>query len=277
MTTDSPRMVAPGKEVLLTSFRLNGQKMVDSLRALDDSGRRVPGMSWTAGELGAHLVTSLGELTKAVGGRPCAYDGAVTSDTVATVDQDLVSAYPERNLGVLAEQLTEQQAAYAQVVEARPGTDLVPAVDPQGSVNSITSIFVLDYHNHGSQVAALGPPWALDVVDVRGAVAALVPAIMNHDVAKTFKGRFALRLRGADPLDLSFDRGRYSVGEPLPRVDCHLVADPVAFLRLTAGEFITQRHAVLTGKLLAYGRKPWLALGLLRVLPPMTHGGRRTR
>ena len=44
-------------------------------------------------------------------------------------------------------------------------------------------------------------------------------------------------------------------------VDCHLSADPAAFLLLGYGR-IGQWRAIGRGQLLAWGRKPWLALRL---------------
>jgi hypothetical protein len=46
---------------------------------------------------------------------------------------------------------------------------------------------------------------------------------------------------------------------PAPNADCRISADPVAFL-LTGADRESQWKAVLTGKMLAFGRKPWLAL-----------------
>ena len=45
------------------------------------------------------------------------------------------------------------------------------------------------------------------------------------------------------------------------RVDCHIVADPVAFL-MVAYARQSQWEAIAKGKLLAWGRRPWAALRL---------------
>ena len=55
-----------------------------------------------------------------------------------------------------------------------------------------------------------------------------------------------------------FDNGSVRVEEPSSRrVDCHVSADPVAFLMVV---WARQSHwtAIATGKLIAWGRKPWL-------------------
>jgi hypothetical protein len=50
-------------------------------------------------------------------------------------------------------------------------------------------------------------------------------------------------------------------------VDCHLLADPVAFLLVMYGRRGPVRTA-LTGGVLAWGRRPWLALQLPRLFRP---------
>jgi hypothetical protein len=65
---------------------------------------------------------------------------------------------------------------------------------------------------------------------------------------------------------LHFDDGDLTVEpEPSGRVDCHLSADPVAFMLVGWGR-IGQGPAILKGQLLAWGRKPWLGLKLRSLL-----------
>ena len=56
-----------------------------------------------------------------------------------------------------------------------------------------------------------------------------------------------------------FDDGTVHVASgPAESVDCHVSADPAAFLLLMYGRQGPLRPA-LTGKVIAWGRKPWLA------------------
>lgn len=48
---------------------------------------------------------------------------------------------------------------------------------------------------------------------------------------------------------------------PSRRVDCHISADPVAFFLLGSG-LASQWPLIARGKLMTWGRKPWLALKL---------------
>jgi hypothetical protein len=49
------------------------------------------------------------------------------------------------------------------------------------------------------------------------------------------------------------------------RVDCHVSADPVALLLIAYGRR-SQWVPILTGKLIAWGRQPWLGPRLVRYL-----------
>ena len=51
---------------------------------------------------------------------------------------------------------------------------------------------------------------------------------------------------------------------PARKADCRISADPVAFL-LTGAERESQWKALLTERMLAYGRKPWLALRFKKI------------
>jgi hypothetical protein len=86
--------------------------------------------------------------------------------------------------------------------------------------------------------------------------------------------RFALRLRGAPPLALTVEHGTLTIGEVTGPVDCHIVADPSAFLLESAGGFVSRLHMALHLEMLAYGRRVWALLALPKLLPPVQHGGK---
>ncbi|MGH3764961.1 MAG: SCP2 sterol-binding domain-containing protein, partial [Pseudonocardiaceae bacterium] len=69
---------------------------------------------------------------------------------------------------------------------------------------------------------------------------------------------YDVRIRGGDRFHFIFNDGALSIEDPSPRkVDCHISADPVAFL-MVAWSRQSQWTAIANGKLLAWGRKPWL-------------------
>jgi hypothetical protein len=265
---------------VLGALHRSGEQMTRTLTDMDDGARPVPGLVWSAAELAGHLVRSLEELTLALEGRPCAYDGAKQAGTTADVDDRLVANFTIREMAVLAALFEERLARFREVLSNLTSDHPVPAIAPHATALALGAIFVVDHHNHGPQLArAGGPAWLIDVPGIRQCVAALVPAVYDRAAAAGRHDRFELRLRGAPPLELTVDHGRVWIEDFDHRtaVDCHLVADPGAFLEISGGGFMSRGRAVLTGRFFAYGWKPWRALAVLKVLPPLNHGGKAPR
>ena len=64
---------------------------------------------------------------------------------------------------------------------------------------------------------------------------------------------------------LTIDDGQLTVGSDGAPVDCHVSADPVALLLIADGR-PGQWIPIMTGELVAWGRKPWLGSRLVRYL-----------
>ena len=76
-----------------------------------------------------------------------------------------------------------------------------------------------------------------------------------------------MRLRGHERFAFVFDDGLTIEQDTSEPVDAHLSADPVAMLLLMLGR-ITPSRAILSGKVTAWGRRPWR---LRQMLTVMTH------
>jgi uncharacterized protein (TIGR03083 family) len=128
------------------------------------------------------------------------------------------------------------------------------------------SIMITEALVHGYDIArAEGSPWTIDAdvarLSVRG-VFPLLPEYVNRDAARDVRACYELRLRGGPPVYLTFENGVLSVDQSPPRpVDCRLSVDPAAYLLVGYGR-IAQWGPVLKGKVMTWGRKPWLGLKL---------------
>jgi hypothetical protein len=72
------------------------------------------------------------------------------------------------------------------------------------------------------------------------------------------RATYDLRIRGGDSFHFLFDNGQLHIVEASSRkVDCHISADPVAFLMVVWNRQ-SQWSAIARGKLMSWGRKPWL-------------------
>jgi uncharacterized protein (TIGR03083 family) len=119
---------------------------------------------------------------------------------------------------------------------------------------------------HGHDVArALGRPWPIDpgpaALIIEGVIPVL-PAQVSSDRTAGFTACFEIRPRGFASQLWEFRDGQLHVDPPSPRpIDVHLSADPAALVLVMYGRESQWRH-IPAGRLVAWGRKPWLALTL---------------
>lgn len=230
------------------------------------AGARPNRMRWSNAEIAAHMLASVAEAEKAVRGQPSAYDVEQSAD----LDERMVAAVPERDTTVLAQLLGERTASFTETVSALRPTD--PLKAPRATVGALTALLALDHHLHGGQVVETsGDRWTSEVAGLPAALRTVVPYAFDPEAARGFRGSYALRLRGMEPVTYSVDDGRLTMNVP-GRTDCVLTTDVATFLRMGIG-VVSQGRAVLTGRMRAGGRRPWLAASVNRLFPPIPHGG----
>jgi hypothetical protein len=230
------------------------------------AGARPPRMRWTNAEIAAHMLASVTEAELAVRGRPSVYD----AEPSAELDERMVASVADRDTAVLAQRLRERTASFTQTVGRLSASD--PLRAPRATVGTLTALLALDHHLHGGQVAETsGDRWTGEVADLHPAMSTVVPYAFDAGAARGFRGSYALRLRGVEPVTYAVDDGRLVMGVP-GRVDCVLTSDVPTFLRMGIGA-VSQARAVLTGRVRAGGRRPWLAAKVDRLFPPIPHGG----
>jgi hypothetical protein len=160
------------------------------------------------------------------------------------------------------------------VLRSRADDELVGVVD-RLTAASARAILTLDFLLHGTQIAAAAgqPAHPVDATTMRAAVAAVLPALTDERAAAGLTATFAVTFRGAAPLLYGWEGGRLWVEDGREhRVDCRVSADSAAFLLQGIGVMPMWRIA-LTAKMVATGRRPWLALRLPKLLPAVPHGG----
>jgi uncharacterized protein (TIGR03083 family) len=118
---------------------------------------------------------------------------------------------------------------------------------------------------HGWDIArTTGRPWAIDPADVElvvEGVERVLPGWVDPERARSLTATYALRLRGQGTHVWSFRDGRLQVGADGRRPDVTISAHPVALL-LVLYKRRSQWPAIGRGRLLAWGRRPWLAFSL---------------
>jgi hypothetical protein len=122
---------------------------------------------------------------------------------------------------------------------------------------------------HGFDIArAESRPWTIDPADATMAtagVAPMLPQFVDEENAKGLSACFEVRLRGAFPIYFVVDDAKLTVDAVASRrIDCRISADPAAYLLVGYGR-MSLWSAILRGKLVSFGRKPWLGLKLGRL------------
>jgi hypothetical protein len=111
-------------------------------------------------------------------------------------------------------------------------------------------------------------PWPIARSQAVACLRGILPAIalaVDRQVAANAAGTYHLHLRGADDWTFRVHQGAVSVDRGRPRrADLHLSADPVVFLRNAYG-LVSNARAALSGGLVAWGRRPWLAARFARL------------
>jgi hypothetical protein len=124
---------------------------------------------------------------------------------------------------------------------------------------------------HGWDIAkAIAQPWPIAATDADLYLASscyVTPFMVDKTKAADFTGTFEFRCRRGSTTTWQFDHGSLTVTPGRPtRADCRILVEPVAFT-LAAMHRIPRWRPVLAGKMLAYGRRPWLGMKLR----PMIH------
>jgi uncharacterized protein (TIGR03083 family) len=258
------------------ALREEVRRVTTLLRSIDDPLPPAVGQ-WNLGEVAMHLSqvwAGLPNLAGGAGDSPLRSLWDLGDRTIRSVQSD-----PERDLRVLADRIeTRAQEYFSACVGA----------DPQAPRPWLVQGFTVDqsmstYHLlnetvvHGYDIArAAGRRWRIDPAHAAMVVGRfIIPvfqaldarAMVDADGAAGLQATYDLRIRGGDRFHFVFNDGALSIEDPSPRaVDCHISADPVAFL-MVAWARQSQWTAIATGKLLAWGRKPWLGpklRGLIR-------------
>lgn len=138
----------------------------------------------------------------------------------------------------------------------------------QVTLSTIIGLFLSESLLHGVDIArGSNQEWHVDPELARLAVSLVFPPMMiktiNPAVARGLTADLRFHVRGGPTIGVKLTDGDLTVtrdpadGEGRP--DCHLSLDPVAFL-LTTSQRVGRARQIALGRMVAYGRKPQLAL-----------------
>ena len=124
-----------------------------------------------------------------------------------------------------------------------------------------------EFEIHGRDIArALGHRWTIAPAHARlilDGAAPVMPGLVNPATAAGHTATYELRIRGGTTHFWAFRDGQFSIVDELRRPDVVLSADPVACLLVFYGRR-SQWPEILRGRMLAWGRRPWLAVSFVK-------------
>ncbi len=177
---------------------------------------------------------------------------------------------PERDLGVIADRIeAEAEQYFSEFAEADPNAPRPWMIEGVTVTLAHSTYHLLNETLiHGYDIAhAVGHKWRIEPAHAAMALGRFIIPVLqqsgprvyvNGTTAAGLRATYDIRVRGGERFFFIFEDGKLTVEEPSSRpVDCHISADPAAFLLVAFGRQ-SQWSAIAQGKLMAWGRKPWL-------------------
>lgn len=252
----------------LLALRTTAERVLELMRTLPDASTPIARSEWTVGDAAAHLVVGQRVYTALLAGEP----SPVTSlRDLPAINARYLAEITERNPAALADLFQSAHTAFLTAIDRTSEGANVPWHAGQSvPLRVLIALAVGEFLSHGYDIAtAIGRPWSIDPDDARIAIEGamtVAPGFVDEAAARGFRGSYLLALRGGPRLTCQFDDGRLTVRPgSVGRIDCRINADPVAFFLVGYGR-VSQWGPIFQGKLIAWGRKPWLGFRFASLL-----------
>ncbi|WNI26800.1 maleylpyruvate isomerase family mycothiol-dependent enzyme [Streptomyces sp. ITFR-16] len=248
-------------EGLADAIRTTAEEIAELLRGAPDTGAPVPGLTWTVGEVAAHLAQANALMAELAAGRTIGH-GDGTPQSIAAANEQALAAFGERAAHPLAAMIVEQSAACLDAMAGRSGDEIL--MTPMGPMNrAVLGSYLLTHMlGHGYDLArALKRPHMVDRARVALTLPFMVeamPRVADAAAAAGLNARYTVRLWGGGRFGVTFVDGAVTADHRPPgRPDCTISIEPVTFLLMALGR-CAPMGAMARGRVLAWGRKPWI-------------------
>ncbi|MEU0395768.1 maleylpyruvate isomerase family mycothiol-dependent enzyme [Streptomyces sp. NPDC006208] len=247
---------------LADAIRNTAEDIAALLRGVADTGAPVPRSEWTIGEAAAHLAQA-NELMADIAAGSERSHGDGTPQSLAEANERALAEFAERGAEPLAEMIVAQAEAYLTAMDQRAADGTVHT--PLGAMSRVElgSYLLTHMLGHGYDLArAAGRPHMIDAARVELTLPFMItamPRVTNPAATAGLNARYRVRMRGGTGFGATFTDGAVVVSSEAPsRPDCTILIEPVTFLLMALGR-CEQWGAIARGRVLAWGRKPWLA------------------
>jgi uncharacterized protein (TIGR03083 family) len=280
MASPAPRAIADdavltmavdvGMDGALRHISALGERFAALVESIEAPHALARGLQWTVAETSVHVLVSFsyyasclrGETTFAAERAP----GETLPAFVARQNRKHIDAEPERDPAKLAQRLRasiEEFVALARAVG--PGANVTFAAGYTEESTTSVCTLIGELVVHGYDIArTTGASWDVDpaaaVLAVYSTSAALSLAI--DPVAAAGKDiNVEIRARGGTPFSIRVRDGRAWSELPAATPDAHVSTDALAYLLVGYGR-VPIAGPLLRGRILAWGRRPWVLLQL---------------
>jgi uncharacterized protein (TIGR03083 family) len=241
-----------------------------AMAASADGDQPVTGTDWTVHDTVAHVTTVLDRwIGTARGGKVDIARGREFRGRMAEINRREIDAAPATHDHLVAAALRWLDT----VPDPTATLHAFGTPDARCTFAEASGLLLGEILVHGYDVAqALHQPWAItgrEATAIFDGILPILPLLYEGSATggKTFDIDVRLRGRGRGVgLHCEPDALTISDGSP-SRASVHISADPVAWLLVGYGRR-SQMAAALTGKVVAWGRKPWLAAKFGELVQP---------
>jgi hypothetical protein len=251
----------PDRKVTLDAVRDVTSRWANLLRSVTDPSRTAIG-HWSISEVATHTSHIFGLYPELVrGGTSYVTDHLNMSEEW----ERQLRNDPERDLDAIAKRIEQSTDDFLTAVE---GEDWAAPKHWHGGlevpVYTLASVLISESALHGLDVArAETRPWTVESLHASLTIDGFLPFLhhfVNPDAVRGLDAVFELKIRGGSHVYVTIHDSKLSIDEARPvSIDCKISADPVSYVLVGFGR-ISQLRPILMGKIIAYGKKPWLGL-----------------
>lgn len=252
---------APDRMKVMIAARRATRDFTSLLRSVRDPHRTAIG-HWTIGEVAAHVSHIYGMYPAIVRG-----EGSPVADHLRLAEywDTRLAEDRERDPAVAADRIDAAMGEFSEAVDA---SDWERRVRWHGGLEvpiwCLPTVLINESDVHGLDIAAAETTrWEMSPGDARAVIHGLMPLLggyVNVDATRGMKATFALHVRGGPSFFIAVDDGTCTTDSVAPpKVDCHVSTMPVDYVLIAYGRK-SQFAAALTGRVFAWGRRPWLSL-----------------
>lgn len=201
---------------------------------------------------------------------------ATNVDTVADLNAQTLGLFADRDPAALVARLSADIDDILRSTEnVDPATPVPWLGDSRVPICGVLAHLVNELQIHGRDIArATGTPWPVPPADAALFFEVFFVELLRHDVGHLLDNdeppsdrRIAVgfRSRHTTPVTVVLHKGQVSVEDWGGPTDVRIFFDPPA-LNLMMFHRISKPRAALTGKVLVWGRRPWLLPTFLRTV-----------